>query len=118
MATIRSTPPAGDGATIIGESVLVRGTLSGDEDLHVLGRVDGRVELQRTLVVAQSGILKAEISVKNAIVSGVIAERKPTRPKLTPITGTGASRNWCRARSISPTPGRITPPLNSPAAVR
>src|ERR1051325_5179109 len=73
MATIRTSPVAGDGtATIIGESVLVRGNLSGDEDLHVLGRVDGRVELQRTLVVAQSGILKAEITVKNAIISGVI----------------------------------------------
>src|SRR4051812_37202238 len=72
MATIRNPVVASDGATIIGESVLIRGTLSGDEDLHVLGRVDGRVELQRTLVVAQSGILKAEISVKNAIISGVI----------------------------------------------
>ncbi len=72
MATIRTTPTAGDGATIIGESVLIRGNLSGDEDLHVLGRVDGRVELQRTLVVAHSGILKAEISVKNAVISGVI----------------------------------------------
>lgn len=71
MATIRTTTSV-DGATIIGESVRIRGTLSGDEDLHVLGRVDGRVELQRTLVVAQSGIVKAEVSVKNAIISGVV----------------------------------------------
>ncbi len=59
-------------ATIIGETVKVRGNLSGDEDLHVLGRVDGRVDLQRTLVVAPSGIVKAEVVVKNAIVSGVV----------------------------------------------
>ena len=72
MATLRTNTAAGDGATIIGESVLIRGTLSGDEDLHVLGRVDGRVELQRTLVVAQSGIVKAEVSVKNAVISGVV----------------------------------------------
>lgn len=73
MATIRSnTTTSTDGATVIGESVLIRGTLSGDEDLHVLGRVDGRVELQRTLVVAESGIVKAEVSVKNAIISGVV----------------------------------------------
>jgi cytoskeletal protein CcmA (bactofilin family) len=72
MATIR-TAAAGDGsATIIGDSVRIRGTLSGDEDLHVLGRVDGRIELQRTLVVAQSGIVKAEVSVKNAVISGVV----------------------------------------------
>lgn len=72
MATLRSTPQVGDGVTIIGESVQVRGNLSGDEDLHVLGRVDGRIELQRTLVVAQSGIVKAEVSVKNAVISGVV----------------------------------------------
>lgn len=73
MATIRPTSAIGDGAsTIIGESVRIKGTLTGDEDLHVLGRVDGRVELQRTLVVAQSGIVKAEVSVKNAIISGVV----------------------------------------------
>jgi len=37
-----------------------------------LGRVDGRIDLQRTLVVAPSGIVKAEVKVKNAIVSGVV----------------------------------------------
>src|SRR3954471_1307439 len=71
MATIR-TSTAVEGATVIGDSVRISGTLSGDEDLHVLGRVDGRVELQRTLVVAQSGIVKAEVSVKNAVISGVV----------------------------------------------
>ena len=58
--------------TVIGGSVRVQGNLSGDEDLHVLGRVDGRIELQRTLVVAPSGIVKAEVVVKNAIISGVV----------------------------------------------
>ena len=72
MATIRSTPVGDGSATVIGQSVQIRGTLSGDEHLHVLGRVDGRVELQRALVVAESGIVKAEVSVKNAIISGVV----------------------------------------------
>ncbi|MCC7073733.1 MAG: polymer-forming cytoskeletal protein [Deltaproteobacteria bacterium] len=73
MATARTpTPSSPDGATIIGESVHIRGQLNGGEDLHVLGRVEGRVDLERTLVVAQSGIVKAEVSVKNAIISGVV----------------------------------------------
>lgn len=58
--------------TVIGDSVTVRGNLQGDEDLHVLGRVEGSVELDRTLVVAESGVVKAEVSVRNAIVSGVV----------------------------------------------
>ena len=72
MATIRTNPAASEDATVIGESVQIKGNLSGDEDLHVLGRVEGRVELQRTLVVALTGIVKAEVTVKNAIVSGVV----------------------------------------------
>jgi len=58
--------------TVIGDSVTIRGNLSGEEDLHVLGRVEGSVDLDSTLVVAESGIIKAEVSVKNAIISGVV----------------------------------------------
>ena len=72
MATVKTTPATEPHVTVIGDSVRVRGHLSGDEDLHVLGRVDGRIELQRTLVVAPSGIVKAEVVVKNAVVSGVV----------------------------------------------
>jgi len=61
-----------ENATVIGESVTVRGNLSGDEDLHVYGRVEGSVELDRTLVVAESGIVKAEVAVKNAVISGIV----------------------------------------------
>lgn len=72
MATAHTPATSSDSATIIGESVHIRGQLSGGEDLHVLGRVEGRVDLERTLVVAQSGIVKAEVSVKNAVISGVV----------------------------------------------
>lgn len=72
MATVKTNSGLDSNMTVIGESVRIQGNLSGDEDLHVLGRVDGRVELQRTLVVAPSGIVKAEVNVKNAIVSGVV----------------------------------------------
>ena len=72
MPVVRSQNTVDSTVTIIGGSVQVRGNLSGDEDLHVLGRVDGSIELQRTLVVAESGIVKAEVRVKNAIVSGVV----------------------------------------------
>ena len=72
MATQKTNPGLESNLTIIGDSVRVQGNLSGDEDLHVLGRVDGRIDLQRTLVVAPSGIVKAEVNVKNAVVSGVV----------------------------------------------
>ena len=57
-------------STIVGPSILINGNLQGDEDLTVLGRVEGTLSLTKTLNVAESGIVKADISVRNAVVSG------------------------------------------------
>ncbi len=59
-------------STIIGPSILINGKLSGDEDLTVRGRVEGELSLTRTLIVEPSGIVKANVQVKNAIISGVV----------------------------------------------
>jgi len=62
--------PAGN--TVIGPSILINGRLTGDEDLTVRGRVEGELALTRTLIVEPSGVVKANVSVKNAVVSGVV----------------------------------------------
>ncbi len=61
-----------DGTTIIGESILISGSLAGDEDLTVRGRVEGTLTLTRTLVVEPTGMVKAEVQVKNCIIAGVV----------------------------------------------
>ena len=65
MATI-------DGSTIIGESILISGSLNGDEDLTVRGRVEGTLTLTKTLVVEPTGVVKAEVQVKNCVIAGAI----------------------------------------------
>jgi cytoskeletal protein CcmA (bactofilin family) len=44
-----------DGTTIIGESILISGSLNGDEDLTVRGRVGRDAHLTKTLVVEPTG---------------------------------------------------------------
>jgi len=61
-----------DGSTIIGESILISGSLNGDEDLTVRGRVEGTLTLTRTLVVEPTGVVKAEVQVKNCVIAGAI----------------------------------------------
>ncbi len=61
-----------DGSTVIGESILINGSLNGDEDLTVQGRVEGTLTLTKTLVVEPTGIVKAEVQVKNCIIAGVV----------------------------------------------
>ena len=41
-------------STIIGPSILISGKLSGDEDLTVRGRVEGELNLTKTLIVEPS----------------------------------------------------------------
>lgn len=62
----------GSNNTVIGQSILISGKLTGDEDLTVQGRVEGELTLTRTLIVEPSGVVKANVAVKNAIVSGVV----------------------------------------------
>jgi len=59
-------------STVVGPSILINGNLQGDEDLLVLGRVEGSINRTKTINIAESGIVKAEITVKNAVVSGVV----------------------------------------------
>jgi cytoskeletal protein CcmA (bactofilin family) len=75
MATPKENSFTGAGAsanTVIGPSILINGRLTGDEDLTVRGRVEGELTLSRTLIVETSGVVKANVSVKNAIISGVV----------------------------------------------
>ena len=61
-----------DGSTIIGESILISGSLNGDEDLTVRGRVEGTLTLTKTLVVEPTGIVKAEVQVRNCVIAGAV----------------------------------------------
>ncbi len=72
MATAKDLLPSTGNNTVIGESILISGKLTGDEDLTVRGRVEGELTLSRTLIVEPSGVVKANVAVKNAIVSGVV----------------------------------------------
>jgi cytoskeletal protein CcmA (bactofilin family) len=55
----------------IGKSVFIKGELTGDEDLTIEGRVEGRIELKaHNLVIGPNGKIKAEINAKNVTIIG------------------------------------------------
>jgi cytoskeletal protein CcmA (bactofilin family) len=72
MATNKEIAAGAAGSTVIGPSITINGKLSGDEDLTVRGRLEGEVTLTKTLILEVSGIVKANVSVKNAVISGVV----------------------------------------------
>jgi len=55
----------------IGKSVIVKGELSGSEDLYVDGQVEGMIELQgNNLTVGPNGQVKANVNAKGVVVQG------------------------------------------------
>jgi cytoskeletal protein CcmA (bactofilin family) len=72
LATVKELAPGAVDNTVVGQSILISGRLTGDEDLTVRGRVEGELTLSRTLIVEPTGVVKANVAVKNAIVSGVV----------------------------------------------
>lgn len=57
----------------IGKSVVIKGELSGSEDLTIEGQVDGKIELrQNILTIGPNGRIKAEIFAKAVVVQGEV----------------------------------------------
>ena len=58
----------------IGKSISIKGDLTGNEDLVIEGKVDGRVDLPNNqLTVGANGVIKAEVQAKAVVVIGRIA---------------------------------------------
>jgi len=57
----------------IGPSVIVRGELTGSEDMTIEGRVEGKIDLtDRNLTIGPQGRVKAEVRAKSVLVQGEV----------------------------------------------
>ena len=71
----RGTKPHSKGGTVaaIGCTIVFSGELTGDEDLEILGKVKGKIELpSHQLTVGEGGSVTAEIEAKSVLVIGQI----------------------------------------------
>lgn len=58
---------------IIGQSILIKGELSGNEDLTIEGKVEGKIELKdHNLIIGANGNIKAQIMAKSITVHGEV----------------------------------------------
>ena len=73
-----------DGAptTTIGPTIIIRGKLRSDEDLVVEGRIEAEIASTKALVIENSGIVKANMQVKSARVSGVVVGNITAEAKI------------------------------------
>jgi cytoskeletal protein CcmA (bactofilin family) len=69
-AEVMDTPKTAEFAHI-GKSVIIKGELSGSEDLYVDGQVEGTIELHgNSLIIGPNGQVRADVNAKGVIVQG------------------------------------------------
>ncbi len=74
------SPPLGEGPieplkepALIGRSIIIKGELSGEEDLIIQGRVEGKIDLKKNHVtVGRNGQIKADIWGKFISIEGEV----------------------------------------------
>ena len=92
--------PSSSSPCILGQNIAVRGTLVGEEDLIVEGRVEGSVSLQGHLIVAEPGIVEASLEVASVEVHGEVQGDIVASDTITIETGARVTGNVRAPRVI------------------
>ncbi len=58
--------------TVVGKGITVKGELIGDEDVRIEGRVEGKIQLTKNLLVGQSGVIEADVEAENINIGGAV----------------------------------------------
>ena len=74
----------------LGKSVIIKGELSGSEDLTLCGQMEGRIKLPaHTLTIGSDADINAEISAKTVVIMGAVTGNVTAGEKLE-ILATGS----------------------------
>ncbi len=77
-----AAPSTDANTTAIGPSIVIRGKLKSSEDLVVRGRIEADIESDKSLHVAQSGIIKATVKVSSARIDGILVGNVTAQERL------------------------------------
>ena len=73
--------------TIIGKSVTVKGEILGNEQLTIEGTVEGRITIETTVLVRDSGVVKADVDAANVNVAGGVIGNISVTEKIEIVSG-------------------------------
>ena len=67
----------------LGKSVVIKGELSGSEDLTLHGQMEGKISLpEHTLTIGAQADVKADIAAKTVVVIGTVTGRVSAKDKI------------------------------------
>lgn len=59
--------------TVVGQGIILRGTIRGDGDLEIRGRLEGEVEVGGEVTISEGALVKADITARRITVRGAVA---------------------------------------------
>ena len=65
-----AAPSASRTICVIGPKTTIKGEVTGDEDVHVEGTVEGKINISRDLRIGPGGVVKATVEAQSVMVSG------------------------------------------------
>jgi cytoskeletal protein CcmA (bactofilin family) len=82
-AKVPSTPPTSQHQTVLGQTVVLKGELSANEDLLIEGQFEGTISLEdHCLTVGADGQVKAEVRARQVVILGAVAGNVVAREKI------------------------------------
>ncbi len=84
---------------LIGKGITVRGEITGTGDLHVAGRMEGKVNLSGTLVVEDGAEVEADVAATAIVVGGQVRGNLMASARIE-LLASGRIQGSCRARSL------------------
>jgi cytoskeletal protein CcmA (bactofilin family) len=92
--------------SLVSRQVTVDGDVSGDENLHVDGRVKGVIRLNGDLFVGTTGVVEAEIDVRSLVVQGAVTGKVVARKQME-VQSSGRFNGECAAASFAIREGAV-----------
>jgi cytoskeletal protein CcmA (bactofilin family) len=59
--------------TVIGQGIFLRGSIKGDGDVEIRGRIEGDVEVAGEVTISEGALVKADVTARRITVRGAVA---------------------------------------------
>jgi cytoskeletal protein CcmA (bactofilin family) len=92
--------------SLVGRPVVVEGEISGDENLHIDGRVKGTIRLTGDLFVGAGGVVEAEVDARNVVIQGSVTGKVLARRQFE-VQPSGRFNGECTAASFEIREGAV-----------
>jgi cytoskeletal protein CcmA (bactofilin family) len=75
------------GRSVIGKTLFIKGTITSDEEIHIEGKVEGKLKVKHRVVIGKGGIVNADINGKEIVIHGRVTGNIKSSYKVEVVPG-------------------------------